>query len=318
MVVVGIGIHGLAGLAEVRAEGLGRVVRVGGPVAALDAFRLALDLAFSAFTPQSTRGAFERLGCPAEGDDELTLTRPERVRPLVADQQVKIRLHLELDPPQFGRLRELAVRDPDLVDALADPHLAVTLGWAFTNDFEVVSCSRMGVELGGVRLDAAEHTWLPGFLSSLDGRGGVHRPLALDVDRIAAAERSPKPADRVSLAALRRDLARAPLAIGELHVVEVGERWLALGDDLVPLAATSQTQAVALAAAVHLSGAEILAFERPSALCERPRAVRNWLEAQSTRAGSPLEQVFVLGEGAPDLVVGPPVDADAPGLRFPT
>lgn len=329
MVVTGIGIHGLSGLAEVRASRLGRVVRVGGPARARAAFRTALDLAFAAFSPASTEAAFLRLGTPVEvtGEglpDEIHIQRPERIRPLLdpaAERTIRVRLELELDPPQFGRLRELAVRDPDLVDALGGARLSLTLGWVFTKDLTVASASRMAIELGGVRLDPQEHLWLPGFLASLAGRGVVRGPLELDVDAVASAERSAEPSDREALANLRQALERAPLSVGALHVVEAGEqRWLAVGPDLTPLDALgpSRVQAVALAATVFLSGAELVALEAPTALTERPRATRNWLVAQSTRPASPLEQLFLIGDGPADLALSDAVvEEGRPDARFP-
>ncbi|MCP4809470.1 MAG: hypothetical protein GY884_29390, partial [Proteobacteria bacterium] len=319
--------QGLAGLAEVRATDLGRVVRVGGPPVAVYAFQRALRLAFSAFSAQATESAMSEVfgECKAPGEglpDEVQVEWTgcaARILDPAAERRVRIRLDLELDPPQFGRLRELAVRDPDLVDALSQATMSVTLGWVFTKDFSVCSVSHTAVQLGGVRLDAHEHPWLPGFLASLTNRGLVVPPLAQHHRYAFAAHTSPSPQVRAGVAAMHSALRRRPFSLGELHPVEAEKSWWALGPELLPIGGAAHKQAISLVSAVHVSGAEILVLERPTALCERPRAVNNWLVAQATEEASPLEQVFILGEGTPDIVLATERQAPpAAGLTFPT
>jgi hypothetical protein len=320
-------VHGMSGLGPTQLEGLDRVVKVAGTPRARQALADALRLAMGAWSARGCREAFEALGCPVELEgeglpDEIHLLRPERIAPLLdpdGDRTLRMELELELDPPQFGRLRELAVRHPALVDALSGgARLTLGLGWVFTQDFSVAAFSIHRPRLGEVALDL-EGGWAPGFLAGLAGRGRVLGSGGPRLEDIAAADRSGDPDRRRALSALREALRRPPLSLGELRLVEAGgESWLCFDDDLLPLTALGPgaEEEVALAAGVFLDRAEILVVDRPGARSDRPRALRVWLARQAEEQGSPLEQLWMLGVGD-DLRVHARGAQDRSGLRFP-
>lgn len=303
MIIRGLGVRGLTGLRELRVEGLDRVVRVGGPPRARQALFEALDLALSALDGP----ALPLRGVPASADEhgQVEIGLPPAVRARVGDDRtLKVRLDIELDPPLFGRLRELAVRDPEIVDHLG-ANVSLVLGWVFTADFELCTPSVLSFRIGDFVVDA-ERPWRAEFLAALNGRGAG--PRTGFVHRIAQASTSPDPALRARHAALVRALSAAPFGLPELHVVRSGEHtYLALGPELAPLPAhgASSEAAVVLAERVFC-GADVLLLDRPTAAMERPRAVRHWLEKQATADGSALEQVFLFGEPGPSLLAQAP------------
>lgn len=319
MIIRGLGVRGLSGLAEVRVEELGRVVRVGGPPRARQALYEALSLALGALNPGDV-SAFLAMGIGAIDDEgQIAIGDPAAMRArLGPERSLKVRLDIELDPPLFGKLRELAVRDPDLVDAIGAP-LILTWGWVFTNDFEFASQSRLSIRLGDLKMDE-ERVWLPEFLRLLERRGAAWRTGDLDEPAIRAADRSPEASQRAAAASMRSALRRPPWSLPELHVVDTeAGGFLALGDDVVPLSAWGGDAGVGvgLCQAVHLDPAEILVLREPSAGTERPRAVRNWLVQQVEATGSPLEQIWLFGEPSPTLLVeepAPVVDRPVPVL----
>ncbi len=326
MLIRRIGVEGMAGLAPTRLDQLGRVVRISGPPRARQALLDALRLALGAWSQEGCHQAFAALGCPVELEGsglpgEIHLLRPELIAPLLdpeGDRTLRIDLELELDPPQFGRLRDQAVRHPELVDALSGgARLSLGLGWVFTQDHSVAAFTVHRPRLGELDLDL-NGGWLPAFLTGLAGRGVVADG-ELDLESLAAADRSGDPERRRALSALRAALLKPPLSLGALRLVEAGDqRWLALGDDLVPLRALGNgaEAELALAAAVFLDPAEILVADRPGVGSDRPRALRSWLARQAEDQGSPLEQLWMLGVGD-DHRLQARGTAPSASLRFP-
>ena len=315
MIIRGLGVRGMSGLQELRVEDLGRVVRVGGPPRARQALFEALALALHSLTPGDCR-AFRMMDIRATFDDgQVHIEDPEAMRArLGRDRTLKVRLDIELDPPLFGKLRELAVRDPELVDAIGAP-LVLSLGWVFTNDFRICAPSRLTVRLGDLNLDD-DRPWLPEFLALLEQRGSAWNNGDQNPPAVRRADRSHEPGRRAALEAMKQALLKPPWSLPELHVVDAGEEgFLALGPDIVPLRAwgPDARAGVGLCQAVHLDPAEIIALQNPTAETERPRAVRNWLVQQVEAAGSPLEQIWLFGEPNPTLSVeGPGPEEERP------
>ena len=310
-----LALEGLRALPEFEAASLQRVVPVAGTPAGRTALADGITIALSLFSSTETGRAAALLGlgedCEVlgdEGPEEIVIQNPDVARALFTDARAfKIRLDLQLDPPQFGELRAAALRDPRLVSALSarDTTFGLGVGWVFTKDYRVAATSVLGVRLGDVELPLFgddRPPWLTPFLKGLAGRFHRHRAGIVDVDSYAVAERSPDPALRLRARAVRETLSSRPFGLGELQVVSGDTTWLGLpaGSDLLPLRAHGPrvTHAVGLAQAVHQSGAEILIAEAPLDLAERPRSLARWLRAQSEADGSVLEQVFLLGEGS--------------------
>jgi hypothetical protein len=306
--------EGLRALPAFEAAGLGRVVPVLGSASGRTALADAITIGLSPFSKADTASAAVSLGlgkdCVIRGEslpEEITIGRPEVAQALFGDaRQFKIKIDLELDPPQFGEIRGHAMRDPRLVAALAahDTTLGVGVGWIFTRDWTVAATSVLGVRLGNLELPLVgddRPAWLTRFLSGLAGRFVRHRAGSLDESAYALAERSPHPAERAGARRMRETLAGSPFGYGELQVVAGSSIWLGLpkGDDLLPLRSLGPrvAHAVGLVQAVHQSGAEILFAEAPLDLAERRRSMAHWLRAQSLADGSALEQVFLGGVG---------------------
>ncbi|MCB9742904.1 MAG: hypothetical protein H6741_05335 [Alphaproteobacteria bacterium] len=331
-----ISVEGLSGLHQLDAQALGRVVRVGGPPRAQGALFEALTLALGAFSPQDAERAVARLGQGLEAQvsgaplpEAISLGRPQRLGARLdpeGERTLKVHLELELDPPQFGLIREHARRSPELASALGEDAatLRLSLGWAFTTDLSLASLSVFGVRLGDVvPAPGTPAAWRDALLRTFAGRGRGRDPLELSVQRIAEAERAPERARRQGVARLREALQAPPFSLPRLELVDAGDGapWLALGEDLAPLEAhgPGSVDAVGLAEAVFIDPSEILALRSPGALSEDPEAVREWLSALVDAEDSPLEQLWLFNVPGPhDLVVTdrlPP--GRGGGLRFP-
>jgi hypothetical protein len=309
----------LAGLAPIEATELDRVVRVGGTERRRWALMQGLALGLGAFDRDAMVSAFAGLGLTVEPQgtgtlpDQLQIARPQRVRPLLGpERQVRVRMELELDPPLFAQLRELAFREPSLTDALSESLLAMTVevGWVFTRDHTVAAPSLLRLALGETALapETAARRAVEGLLSKLGHRGAVHRPGEPDVSALLAASRSADPAARErynrTLAALQAPPFSMPAP--ELVAPDDGPAWLAFGPDLVPLdqLGVGAEDNVALVQDALLGPTEILIADRPGVLAGQPDAVRDWLGGLSQGQG-PLEQVWLLG-GDGDVDLAPP------------
>ncbi len=275
-----VAFEGLRALPDFEGQGLGRVVPVLGTAAGRTALADAITIALSAFSSSDLVRAAALLGlgetCEAHGEglpEELVIQRPGIAQSLFGDERTfRVKLDLELDPPQYGEIRAHALRDPRLVSALgaADTTLGIAVGWVLTRDWSVAATSVLGVRLGDVELPLVGEdrpSWLSGFLQGLSGRLHRHRAGDGDAQAYARAERSPDAVERMAARQVRQILSRSPFGLGELQVIEGEPTWLGLthGDSVLPLRAFGPRVAhqVGLVQAVHLSGAEILVTEAP-------------------------------------------------------
>jgi len=312
VILRGVATKGLSGLADTRLEGLDRVVRATGSPRCRRALSDALMLGFGALDPLAGARALGWMRIAAKLDDgHWVMTWPDQLHGLLAPgptNTVSVSLDLELDPPQFGQLRQHAVHDPDLVSALGNARLRLTTGWAFTPNLTLGSPAILSARLGDHHLDREKKSWVVPWLVSLASRLHAHTPRPPNVELWAQAQRSPDPARRSAYQRAIQALKRPPFSIGELRVVETGgKRWLVGGEELLPLTRLGPLvcNAVALVESVFLDDADILVVEEPCALTEHPRALLNWLARQATEPDSPLEQVLLLS-GSGDLQLSPP------------
>ena len=279
---------------------LERVTRIDGGPRARTAVADALTLAFAAWDTDLLRQLLGRWGCTdvtvgGEGLPEAAqweggaglgslFEHPE-------EALLTVSLTCVLDPPQFGRLRKEAVRDPRLVDALADgARLSLRIGARFSPGFDALALDPLAVVVGDVPFAIAgadRPTWMSSFLRSLAGRfaRGPVAP-ALWPERAASYTFADHQAVRRALGALRV----APPSLGEAVVVPEGLGILT-ANAIVPLwqYGEAASRVAGLVGAVHLSRAEILLVEDP------PAGWEEWFTAQAEADGSPLEQVLLFG-----------------------
>jgi hypothetical protein len=331
MFIHSLAVEGFASLPSFEARDLSRAVRVCGDPAAGVALANAITLGLSAFSVEDTRQSAAQIGLgealTVTGQrfpEEIHVEQPALASLLVAPTRegvppcLKVSMELVLDPPQFGALRLHAQRDPRLVPALAEKGatVRVSVGWAFTNDFSLVTASLLAVRVGGLDLPPEGKEcppWLPGFLAGFAGRFHRRRPMEFDVAAFARDERHADLERRVGVEEARASLRGAPHRLGNLELVESdsGEVFAAFAQkdgQLVPLQALGPRvlESVGLAQAVFAHPAEILLLEAPTALAPRPRSRLTWLHAQAEADGSPLEQVWLFGtEGAGALDLAP-------------
>jgi hypothetical protein len=331
MFIQSLAVEGFASLPSYEATDLSRAVRVCGDPAAGVALANAITLGLSAFSIEDTRRAAAHIGL---GDaitvtgqrfpEEIHVEQPGLASLLVAPSRdggppcLKVSLEVVLDPPQFGALRQHAQRDPRLVPALAEKGatVRVSVGWAFTTDFTLVTSSVLAVRVGGLDLPPEGKEcppWLPGFLAGFSGRFHRRRPMEFDVAAFAKDERHADLERRSGVEAARASLRGAPHRLGNLELVDSGSgdvfaAFAQKDGQLVPLKALGPRvlESVGLAQAVFVHPAEILLLEAPTALAPRPRSRLNWLHAQAEADGSPLEQVWMFGtEGTGALDLSP-------------
>lgn len=322
MYIKGFALQGLVGLPQYKATGLDRLDRFRGTPEQRSALRMGLGLGLSAFDPQDAVDFFQHWGVAAQAletktglSDEFVFENPGRLQGLVdplASRVVTCTLLLELDPPQFAMLRELAFKDPVLTEAFGPALLTleIKVGWVFTKDLSVGSCTLNGLRLGQLQVPTSSEAFkaLRPLLRGMAHRGRVARS-ARDVSaQLLAADRSAQAADRRAMDRIREALSRPPFNLGRLQIVEEGEaRWLALGDALVPVdqLGPGAWEALALLVEVYLDPSEVLISERPGLLMERAAQVERWLKALLEEPGGPLEQVLLLSKS-----LGEPIEGD--------
>jgi hypothetical protein len=260
----------------------------------------AISLAFAAWDRELFASLLTRWGCvdPVITGDPLPEAAHWTGAPGLSalleppeEALLTISLTLALDPPQYGRLRKEAVRDPRLVDALADgARLVVRIGARFSPGFDALALDPLAFIVGDAAfpISGSERpTWMTPFLRILGGRcARGPAPLRLWAERGASWRGADQRSLRRGLAALREP----PIGLGEVLPLPDGLAVLE-GDTLVPLALFGESAriAVGLAGTVHLSGADILLVDDP------PVGWEGWFALQAEADASPLEQVILFG-----------------------
>ncbi len=289
-----------------------------GPSPAVVALGDALELAFASFSAPALERLAVRWGL-VEADalvsagmgsgrlpDGLPAIDPLAARALVdpnGDRAMRVSVELRLDPPQFGVLREFAAREPLLGVALASrPTVTVSVGALFGIDFDALAISLTGFRVGEQEFPvhgAERPAWIETFLVGLAGR--FHR---FDLGDDIASDLFTAVTSRDRHEAYCR-WQRALQPEGPFLRVSCGpgDEPLVLGDDL-PMRRYGQAglDRVALAGAIHLSGADVLWAESEEAL------LQNAVDGDS----SPLEQVFCVGPRGTRMVHVEPIAPTAP------
>jgi len=319
MYIVSIDVRGLRDLPRFATGDLQRVVTLAGPGPQVTALGDAIELGMAALSWQALQRLCRRWGLIAQDavleheddglPDAVADTDPDAAVALLdpgGQRAVKVELQLALDPPLFGQLRELAVREPRVVTALsARPTVTLSVGALFTSTHDALAITLHGVSVGEQPFPVhgpERPAWLDRFLRSLRRR--FHRFDVTDdlpAELLAAATSRARHADyRRWQAALKPDgpMLRAARGVGDTPMV--------LADDL-PIRRLGHAGEVRarLAAAIHLSQADVVWAEPGGAV----ELLRQAVEGDA----SPLEQVFcVCPDG--ELQVEAIVDAPAAAL----
>lgn len=319
MYVSSIHVQGLRGAEEFEATKLDRVVELpAGPsgIAVMDALSLfAASLDKNAMAPTLVRLGLLRDPAALEMVEEdgfpVQITLPDAfgvpsLLPVDGSRQVTITVDVALDPPLFGRLRGLAVRDPRLVTALGEgAKVSIKVGWLFTNDLVTASVGVLGVMVGDSRFQATggeRPAWLPPLLHDLGARFARVGWDGSDVARrLLDAALSQDPDRRGRFAKCAEILVKPPWLLGRLELVRVGDQVEAcFGPGLMrarqfgPAAA----EALRLVEAVVLDGPDVLLVESPGIAQGDPAAVRGWLDLQASGEQATIEQVVVAYGGS--------------------
>lgn len=322
MFITGLHVTGLRGAEEFEARSLARVVDLpGGPpgVAVAD----ALVLFYAALDKSRTAGAMVDLGL---ADDvaavavlvedgfptQITLPSAAGVRALLpgdGSRSMRISVEVELDPPLFGRLRGLAVRDPRLVTALgAGARLTVKVGWLWTNDLLVASASVLGIAVGDTAfpiIGSERPSWLTELLVDIGSRFrrvGTDTP-ERTAKRLLGAMLSPDAERRRRFGSAAEVCEKPPFSLGKLELVQEGDRVdPCFGPSLLrprqfgPAAA----EALRLIEAVVVDAPDVLIVDAPGHAQREPAQVRGWLEAFASSERATVEQVVLVPCGAVD------------------
>jgi len=258
--------------------------------------------------PADDPGIIEELGLPTQ----VWLSDVAGVNALVNVEETRtftVYVEVEPDPPLFGRLRELAVRDPRLVTALGQsPTVRVKVGWLLSNDHTMVAIglSEVGIGEVGFSLASAERPmWLPGLLRDLGGRFGRPDPAEPEgalVARLLEAQLSGDPSLRRGFAKVADAVAAPPFSLGRLELVRTeGRVHACFGEQLLRARqfGPSAVEALRTVMAVYLSAPDVLILDAPGASTREPAAVREWLAGATEGDGATLEQVIVVPGGSP-------------------
>lgn len=326
MYVTSLHVQGLRGAEEFEARALDRIVDLpAGPsgVAVADALSLfvgaldrkALDKALLDLALVQSAGQAE----VTEADGFPTQVRlPDgtgvrAILPTDGSRNVRISVELELDPPLYGRLRGLAVRDPRLVTALgAGARVTVKVGWLFTTDLTVASLTVLGLTVGdtGFPLTGSERpSWLPELLKDISGRfGRVVAGETADViaKRLMSAALSPDPERRRRYQRVADACEKPPFGLGRLEIVAEADRYEAcFGPDLARARqyGPSAAEALRLTEAILLEAPDIVIIEAPGFAQRDATLVRGWLESHARGDRATVEQV-ILAPGGPVEVGG--------------
>lgn len=239
--------------------------------------------------------------------DQATELRPSAVRALLDDdaqRHLTIDVGLALDPPLFGTLREHALRDPRLVNALGgDALLHIKVGWLFTRDYTAVDVSVLGVRMGDVSfptIGADRPAWLPALLRDAGRR--VARPDWLGPERALAqrcvdAGMAADAGKRATWAAAAAALEAPPFSLGPAALALDGGRPRVLfGPGLHPPRQLGRPalDALRLVATACIEAPDVLVLDLP--LGDVHRA---WIADRIEGDDATLEQVLLTPRSPP-------------------
>lgn len=318
MFIAAVEVQGFRDLPRYRAQGLGRQVDLRGPGPATVALGDAIELAFAALSTKGLAAWLTRVGLVDPGESpeiegepfptDAGWTDPITATGLLAEgeQALRVEVELVLDPPLFGRLRELAAREPRVGTALAQrPTVRLAVGALFTSTHDALALSIQRFAVGEEAFPtstADRPRWMGRFLRELARR--FHRmDLCEECPSLlleAATSRERYAAYQAWCGALGPDgpVLRAARGPGGLPVV--------LGDELpIRRYGQSGSDRAALAAAIHLSGADVVWAESADPL----------LDGAVEGDGSPLEQVWKISPQGATVVEPQPEEAPP---RVPT
>ncbi|TNE90048.1 MAG: hypothetical protein EP330_09475 [Deltaproteobacteria bacterium] len=224
-----------------------------------------------------------------------------------AARRLTVWVEVAPDPPLFGQLRELAVREPRLVAALGNsPRLGIKVGWLFTKDLTTASIAVLELKVGDLAFPASgpeRPKWAPRMLRELGTRFCriERKPEPELAARLLAASLSPDPDERDNFRRAASALADKPFNLGALELVQVeDEIWPCFGPHLRRSRqyGPAAEEALRLVDAAFLVAPDVLIVEAAGALQNDPSEVVEWLVGRTEGNNATLEQVFLVPGGA--------------------
>jgi hypothetical protein len=306
MYVTRLEIEGLRSAEHRTVESSDRTVSVGAGAEGGAVFD-ALDLFAGALSPRDPRAVVRRLGWDGDGLDvvgddaepEIVGLSGAAVGASLAEgtRSVTIQAEIELDPPLYARLRDVA-RDPRVLLALGQRRaIAVKAGWLFNKDRSAAHPSVLAFRIGDVAFDTVgkeRPAWLGDICSDIGARFARTDPTdtsSVVATRLLAAWVSPDAAQRSGYLRLSAAVERAPFEVPSLGVVRHGERLeIAFGKDLTParMFGRQALDAVRWCEALFVRRPDVLAIEEPIG-----EAVATWLTSVVEGPDAPIEQVWL-------------------------
>jgi hypothetical protein len=282
MFISGVQIEGLADCPSLTLNNLGRVVRLAGPDPASTGLGDGIALAFAALSEPHCEALLRHWSLLGPGESAEILSDPFPVqaswadplaaRSLVDDpdrRNITTTLTVELDPLLFRELRAQSVRHPRLITALSTGlTLRLTVGALFATSFDAVALSIQSVHIGEESfptLPRERPDWLIRLLHQLGDRFHRHAPRSDLAQTVMAAATSREHHDRYlawQAALTHLGAARVARGPGDCAQILIDER---------PLWRFGQAgrHAAALAAAIHLTDADILWAETTDPILTR-------------------------------------------------
>lgn len=272
----------------------------------------ALAMLRAALDPSAALAGLVALGIPAAGvehalDDQLTDhfdgLDPDATAGLFAPgdpRSLVVHLDAEPDPPLYRRLREAAVKVPELAaEVAAGGLLHLRVGWLLNRAGSHITSNPLALRIGGVQLSTASHdrmAWVPGLLHEIGRRVltlDLNQPISHVADHLLAAQLSDDAAQRRAVQRAAATLASPPFSLGELQIVRRGAVLdLCFGPDLTPCRVLGPRAAFAVRL-VHA----VLVLE-PDVLCvhgHRGDPYLRWAAERTDGDGATLEQLLIVG-----------------------
>lgn len=301
MLIIGLSTQGFSDHLNFFVNDLSRVSKLNGKYQQI---RIALELFFGALNKDNLKTTFNLLGFSNSPDsieiigdelpDQVSWPTPDPARSLLApnNRSLTITAIIQLDPIQFGFIREQSTRDPWIVPALSSgSNLTITVGYHFNKSLTYCIPAILSIKLGEHKIPSVgpdSPKWLPEFLRDLSWR---FSPSIKDISqKWLEAATSPDPALYLKHLSLSETLSNPPFSYNQPRPVKWADStMIVFGADSEPLIwyNSQENTKIKTAAQILLGNAELFVADNP------PESIITWLEQQAIKDNSPLEQLIL-------------------------